>query len=61
MDVGFIQLVHEHHDDGQLRQYLEGQNAPGDDVVLKSRSWSGQSKSQCIIAVLKTGMEWSNK
>ena len=35
---GGTHLVHQHHDDGQLRQHLERQRAPRDDGVLGEKA-----------------------
>ena len=48
MYIGFIQLVHQHHDDGQLCKHLEGKDASGYDVVLK--------KNQSIEVLIDSGV-----
>lgn len=45
-----VQLEHEHHDDGQLRQHLQGQHRPGDQVVLeKKKKKKGNNDSSILV------------
>ena len=46
LHLGLVQLVHQHYDDGQLRQHLQRLCAPRDDVVLEGKG--SRMKKACL-------------